>query len=199
MTQQDTAAPWQVQADAMRTALAVNPALNKRIESLQAELRQRTTDVKLRDQKLDEANARFELMERRMQSARLGSERVAQVRIPDAPTSTLARTLAPTHSPPDTRPHTPPRALAPISRPMSRSRPGVLLTRLAFSWRACSQFEAEIAKLKKQEAVYAEAMETLQNDLDALEQENAVLKKQTRRPGDKVRVPPCLKPRSPHS
>jgi hypothetical protein len=48
------------------------------------------------------------------------------------------------------------------------------------------QLEGEIVKLKKQEAVYAQAMETLQADLDALEQENTQLKRQGRRPGDKA-------------
>jgi len=54
------------------------------------------------------------------------------------------------------------------------------------------QFESEIAKLKKQEAVYVEAMDTLQKDLEALEQENAQLKKLARRVGDKGAAGPGL-------
>jgi len=54
------------------------------------------------------------------------------------------------------------------------------------------QFESEIAKLKKQEAIYVEAMDTLQKDLEALEQENAQLKKLSRRVGDKGAAGPGL-------
>ena len=108
-------APWVLRVDEIKAATAVNVEAERKVAQLNDEIQGLARTIKSKDQHIQEAGVKIELMERRIESAKKQTETI-------------------------------------------------------------HDFEAELAKYRKQERSYEEAMEQLQTDLDNLEKENVKLK-----------------------
>ncbi|KAI5885462.1 uncharacterized protein SCHCODRAFT_02520680 [Schizophyllum commune H4-8] len=111
-------APWITRVEQIKASLAVNVEADRKLAQVSDEMQGLVRNIKAKDQHIQEAAVKIELMERRMEAAKRQADMVVDL-------------------------------------------------------------EAELAKARKEKQAYDEAMEQLQTDLDALEQENAKLKAQT--------------------
>ncbi|KZT27488.1 hypothetical protein NEOLEDRAFT_1060271 [Neolentinus lepideus HHB14362 ss-1] len=111
-------APWVVRVKEIKANTAVNIEAERKVAQLSDEIQGLYRSLKSKDQSIQEAGVKIELMERRMETVKKHADTIAEL-------------------------------------------------------------ESELAKARKQERAYEEAMEQLQADLDALEQDNAKLKTMT--------------------
>ena len=111
----NTVAPWIHRVDEVKSALAVNVEAERKVTQLNEENRGLARTIKEREQTVQEAGVRIELMERRLDAVKKQADAIADL-------------------------------------------------------------ENEIAKARKQERSYEDAIEQLQSDLDSMEQENSKLK-----------------------
>jgi dynactin 1 len=102
----------------IKAALAVNVEAERKVAQLNDEMQGLVRSLRAKDQNIQEAGVKIELMERRMEAVKKQADTIADL-------------------------------------------------------------ENELAKARKQERAYEEAMEQLQADLDTLEQDNAKLKTMT--------------------
>ncbi|KAJ3484582.1 hypothetical protein NLI96_g5543 [Meripilus lineatus] len=124
-------APWVLRVDEIKAATAVNVEAERKVAQLNDEIQGLARTIKSKDQHIQEAGVKIELMERRIEAAKKQTETIHDL-------------------------------------------------------------ETEVAKSKKQERAYEEAMEQLQSDLDAFEQENSKLKQaaaSAEKKGESVVVP----------
>ena len=110
--------PWITRVEEVRSALAINVEAERKVAQLNEEIQGLARGIRTKDQTIQEANVKIELMERRMDTVKKQAETI-------------------------------------------------------------SNLEAEIAKARKAERSYEEAIEQLQTDLDTREQENSKLKQLT--------------------
>jgi len=108
-------APWVTRIAEVKAALAVNIEAERKVASLNDEMQGLVRTLRAKDQNIQEATVKIELMERRMETVKKQADTIVDL-------------------------------------------------------------ETEINKGKKQERAYEEAIEQLQADIDAIEQENARLK-----------------------
>ena len=108
-------APWIVRIDEIKSATAVNVEAERKVAQLNDEMQALVRTLKSKDQHIQEAGVKIELMERRMETVKKQAD-------------------------------------------------------------AITDLETELQKARKQEKAYEDAMEQLQTDLDAFEQENSKLK-----------------------
>lgn len=108
-------APWIVRIEEIKSATAINVEAERKVAQLNDEMQALVRNLKSKDQHIQEAGVKIEMMERRMETVKKQAD-------------------------------------------------------------AISDLETELQKSRKQEKAYEEAMEQLQADLDALEQDNAKLK-----------------------
>lgn len=108
-------APWVVRVNEIKASTAVNIEAERKVAQLSDEIQGLYRSLKSKDQTIQEAGVKIELMERRMETVKKQADTIAEL-------------------------------------------------------------ESELGKARKQERAYEEAMEQLQADLDALEQDNAKLK-----------------------
>ena len=108
-------APWILRIQEIKAATAINVEAERKVAQLNDELQALVRTLKVKDQNIQEAGVKIELMERRMETVKKQADTIVDL-------------------------------------------------------------ENELAKARKQERAYEEAMEQLQADLDALEQDNAKLK-----------------------
>ena len=108
-------APWVTRIAEVKAALAVNIEAERKVASLNDEMQGLVRTLRVKDQNIQEAIVKIELMERRMETVKKQADTIVDL-------------------------------------------------------------ETEISKGKKQERAYEEAIEQLQADIDAIEQENARLK-----------------------
>ncbi|OCH92962.1 dynactin [Obba rivulosa] len=108
-------APWIGRIEEIKAATAINIEAERKVAQLNDELQALVRSLKIKDQNIQEAGVKIELMERRMETVKKQADTIADL-------------------------------------------------------------ESELTKARKQERAYEEAMEQLQADLDALEQDNAKLK-----------------------
>ena len=110
--------PWVVRIDEIKATLAINVEAERKLTQLNEEIQGLARALKIKDQNIQEATVKIELMERRLDAVKKQAETI-------------------------------------------------------------SELESEIAKARKQEKSYEEAIEQLQSDLDTLEQDNNKLKAMT--------------------
>lgn len=108
-------APWIVRIDEIKSATAVNVEAERKVAQLNDEMQALVRTLKSKDQHIQEAGVKIELMERRMETVKKQADAIVDL-------------------------------------------------------------ETELQKARKQEKAYEDAMEQLQTDLDAFEQENSKLK-----------------------
>ncbi|CCL98838.1 uncharacterized protein FIBRA_00843 [Fibroporia radiculosa] len=108
-------APWVIRIDDIKAATAINVEAERKVAQLNDEMQALLRTLKSKDQNIQEAGVKIELMERRMEAVKKQADAIVDL-------------------------------------------------------------ENELGKARKQERAYEEAMEQLQADLDALEQDNAKLK-----------------------
>ncbi|KZT02085.1 dynactin [Laetiporus sulphureus 93-53] len=108
-------APWVARIDEIRAATAINAEAERKVAQLNDEMQALARTLRTKDQNIQEATVKIELMERRMEAVKKQADTIVDL-------------------------------------------------------------EAELNKSRKQERAYEEAMEQLQADLYALEQDNAKLK-----------------------
>ena len=108
-------APWIIRIEEIKSATAINVEAERKVAQLNDEMQALVRTLKAKDQHIQEAGVKIELMERRMETVKKQAD-------------------------------------------------------------AITDLETELQKSRKQEKAYEEAMEQLQTDLDAFEQENAKLK-----------------------
>ncbi|EMD32620.1 hypothetical protein CERSUDRAFT_161581 [Gelatoporia subvermispora B] len=108
-------APWIIRIEEIKAATAINIEAERKVAQLNDELQALVRTLKVKDQSIQEAGVKIELMERRMETVKKQADAIVDL-------------------------------------------------------------ENELTKARKQERAYEEAMEQLQADLDALEQDNAKLK-----------------------
>lgn len=101
--------------DEIKSATAINVEAERKVAQLNDEMQALVRNLKSKDQHIQEAGVKIEMMERRMETVKKQADAIADL-------------------------------------------------------------ETELQKARKQEKAYEEAMEQLQADLDALEQDNAKLK-----------------------
>ncbi|KAA1478090.1 hypothetical protein DENSPDRAFT_787589 [Dentipellis sp. KUC8613] len=111
-------APWVLRVEEIKANLAINVEAERKVAQLNEEMQGLMRTLKTKDQNIQEAGVKIELMERRMETVKKQAD-------------------------------------------------------------AITDLESELSKARKQERAYEEAMEQLQTDLDALEQENTKLKAAT--------------------
>ncbi|KAH8922303.1 hypothetical protein BT69DRAFT_1282355 [Atractiella rhizophila] len=116
--------PWIGRVRELQSTAAVNVDAERKIVKLNEELRDLLRELRTKDEVIQEAGVKIDLMDKRMEASKKMSDTLAEM-------------------------------------------------------------EADLAKTKKESKAYEEALETLQSDLDAMEQENTKLKKEGVQPENK--------------